>query len=160
MIWFLQGCYEEKFKNNLHKIFKNKCSEGCTLSVNLENDYVILDGDEIQICLKQDGIKSVDCIIINKNIKGEINLLLCELDRGNNGKSVTDVKKKMEGSGNHIFEVLKEKEIKINKFKCLYLGRYKINPKKPALTRVSIDGVSTLIVNKTCGFELKDSFFA
>ena len=153
---------EEMFRKDIDKIFKDKCSQGCALRGDLRN-YVILDGDKIKECMKKDGIKSVDCILINKNFEGKINILLCELDRGNSGKSVTEVKKKMEDSGKHIFNVFKESKFEINHFKCLYLGRYSFKPTKPSLIRVSIEGSdrhNINILNKGCGFTLPDSFFA
>lgn len=150
------------FRKNIDKIFKDKCSQGCALKGDLR-DYVILDGDEIKDCMKEkDGIKSVDCILINKNFEGKINILLCELDGGKSGKSVTEVKKKMQDSGKHIFNIFKESEFKINEFKCLYLGRYSFKPTKPSLIRVSIEGSgrhNIIILNKGCGFTLPDSFF-
>lgn len=151
----------ETFKSEIDKIFKNKCSQRCTLRGDLKN-YVILDGDVIQGCMNKEGIKSVDCILINKNSEGKVNILLCELDSGNSGKSVTDVKQKMEDSGKHIFNVCTKKEFKINHFKCLYLGRYSHKPTKPALTRISIEGLGRndiTLSQKHCGFELNNSFF-
>lgn len=153
---------EDQFKDNIENIFKTNCSEGnCKLKGDLR-DYAVLDGDVIKDCEGIDNVKSVDCILINKNSEGKINILLCELDRGSSGKSVTEVKKKMRGSGNHIFNLLNEKGFKINKLKCLYLGRYSFKPTKPSLTRVSIEGFSChdiTILNKGCGFTLEDSFF-
>ena len=164
---FRQKLYEhyfndEIFKTDIERIFKDKCSEGCALKGDLR-DYVILDGDVIQECMHKDDIKSVDCILLNKNSEGKINILLCKLNQGTSGKSVTDVKKKMEDSGKHIFNLCNEEGFEIKHFKCLYLGRYSLKPTKPSLIRVSIEGSglhNITILNKPCGFILKDSFFA
>ena len=150
------------FKQNIDKIFKDKCAENkCKLQGDLQK-YVILDGDAIQECMKKDDINSVDCILIKETSEGKFNILLCELDKGSSGKSVTYVKNKMQGSGNHIIEVFKQMKLNVNQLKCLYLGKYKIKPKRHSLIRVPIRGFPRKdinIVNNPCGFTVKDSFF-
>lgn len=160
---------DDQFKDNIENIFKTNCSEGnCKLKGDL-GDYAVLDGDVIKDCLGIDNVKSVDCILLKVNSerkkvnsKKNIDVLLCELCSGSSGKSVTDVKMKMQNSGKDIFKLFTKKDFNINQVKCLYLGKYKIPTKKPELIRVNIEGSSfhnIMIQKKSCGFTLNDSFF-
>ena len=55
----------EKFKN-VASVFKKKCREhNCILKGNLD-EYIVLDGDEIEKCLSGNKKKSTECIIIDK----------------------------------------------------------------------------------------------
>lgn len=153
---------EDQFKDNIENIFKTNCSEGnCKLKGDLR-DYAVLDGDVIKDCVGIDNVKSVDCILVKGNSEGNMDVLLCELGSGSSGKSVTDVKMKMQNSGKDIFKLFAKKGVNINQFKCLYLGKYKLKTIKPGLIRVNIEGSSfhdIMIQQKSCGFTLNDSFF-
>ncbi len=146
------------FKDNIDKIFKSDCHEGCQLTGDL-NSFIILDGDEIKNSMKKDGINSVDCILLKKNSNRKINIVLCELCDGK--KSFKLVRDKMKDSGEHICNVLVREGFKISNIYCLYLGHYKKNDVKFKSKTFSITGYhrnDIRIINRDCGFSLNELF--
>lgn len=147
------------FKDS-HSIFKKRCKEkNCILKGNLD-DYIVLDGDNIEKYVSASKRKSSDCIIVDRFPKenNEVDVILCELCRGR--KDFKEVREKIINSAEHIVDVFDELEISINMLKCCYLGKY--GDYKLALKLISkpihvhgFDEYDVLIENFACGTDIE-----
>ena len=149
----------EKFKN-VASVFKKKCREhNCILKGNLD-EYIVLDGDEIEKCLSGNKKKSTDCIIIDKmpDEDNNVEVVLCELCRGS--KDFNEVKEKIINSAEHIVEVFNDSQFDICRLKCCYLGKYGDYKRSHKLIAkpINIRGFSSndvLIENYNCGTDIE-----
>lgn len=156
----LKNYYSSGDFKDSHSIFKKRCKEkNCILKGNLE-DYVVLDGDNIEKYVSGSKRKSSDCIIVDKfpNKNDEVDVVLCELCRGR--KDFKEVQEKIINSAEHIVNVFDELGININMLKCCYLGKY--GDYKMALKLISrpihvpgFDDYDVLIENFSCGTDIE-----
>lgn len=145
---------------NASSIFKKRCRENnCILKGNLE-DYIILDGDEIEKYVSRSKRKSTDCILIDKvaDCEGNVDVILCELCKGS--KDFIEVREKITASAEHIVCVISRIGLKIKTLKCCYLGKY--GDYNMALKLISkpihihgFDNYDVLIENFSCGTNIE-----
>ena len=146
------------FTNKRLPIIEFNCEdEGCRLNGDFE-DYIILNGDNIKRSLKRDE-KSVDKIIFLKKVPDKkVDVILCELTKGE--KKYSTVVEKIKKSGEYILNLLSELGFKIRDFKCVYVGNYK-NSKRLKAKPFSIQGFhknNITIKRLSCGSDFSQIF--
>lgn len=143
-------------KNILSKCSENKCN-----LKGINNNFIILDGDNIKI----NPEKSVDCIIIDsrENTDGKYRVILCELTSGR--KKYEDSREKFLRSGELIINIMKKLDMDIFKIDCLLLGKIKNNGQTINIKRLNkplrFEGypkVNTIINLQTCGYDINDLY--
>lgn len=110
----LRDYYSSGVFQNSSDIFKRRCKERkCILKGNFE-DYVILNGDEIEKHLSKNENKSTDCIIVDKTVdeNNSVGIILCELCAGS--KDYKEVREKIINSAEHILDVFKTFEVNVS----------------------------------------------
>ncbi|MDO5860158.1 hypothetical protein [Methanobrevibacter sp.] len=120
----LKEYYSSGVFKDSSEIFKKRCRERkCILKGNFD-DYIILDGDEIEKCLSKNKNKSTDCILIDKNAdkNNNVEIILCELCVGS--KDYKNVRNKIINSAERIVDVFRTLGIGVGSLKCCYLGKY------------------------------------
>ena len=143
------------------KYILSKCNENkCNLK-GLNNNFIILDGDNI----KTNPEKSVDCIIIDsrENIEGKYRVILCELTSGS--KKYDDSIEKFSRSGELIIKLMKKLNKDIFKIDCLLLGKIKINGQTVNIKRFNkplrFEGyskVNSIINLQRCGYDINELY--
>lgn len=151
---------ENEFEVEFGNYSLQRCKENnCALKNISREKWYIIDGDKI----KDDGDKSVDCIIINLNQEENGHrIVLCELTTGN--KNINDAIDKFKASGELIINYLKEKMNKsVYKLDCLVLGDITEHGKtidKKVLLRnqFRINGLNNkIIINRqNCGYSITE----
>ncbi len=151
---------ENEFEVEFGNYSRQRCKENnCALKNISREKWYIIDGDKI----KDDGDKSVDCIIINLNQEENGHrIVLCELTTGN--KNINDAIDKFKASGELIINYLKEKMNKsVYKLDCLVLGDITEHGKtidKKVLLRnqFRINGLNNkIIINRqNCGYSITE----
>lgn len=146
---------DKKFHTKKNPVFMSNCYDnGCELKGNF-NDYIILNGDNIVICLKRHE-KSVDRIVFARKIENKkVIVLLCELTKGY--KKSNEVLEKMKSSGEYIVDVLEKYGFKVVNFDCIYLGRYEDEKRIRKTNKFSIPGCSRndlTIRQFACGIDM------
>ena len=145
------------FNNEKYPIFMSDCEdEGCKLNGNF-NHYIILNGDHIVKCLKNNE-KSADRIIFTKRApNNKVDVLLCELTTGS--KRYFDVEDKIIHSGEYILGVLEKLGFTVRNFDCIFLGEYKNSNRLNKSRTFSIPGFwrnDLKIQDFSCGHNISD----
>lgn len=156
----LRDYYSAGVFQNSSDIFKRRCKERkCILKGNFE-DYVILNGDEIEKHLSKNENKSTDCIIVDKTVdeNNSVGIILCELCEGS--KDYKEVREKIINSAEHILDVFKTFEVNVSCLKCCYLGKYENYKRSVKFISKPIhiqgfDRHDVLIENFSCGADIE-----
>lgn len=146
--------FEGKYGNQ-HTL--RRCRQNNCALKDISKDYLIINGDTI----KDEGDKSVDCIIINLNSNEEAKykIILCELTKGE--KDINDAIKRFKSSGKLIINHLRGINKSVYRVDCLLLGNITKNGKnidKKVLisNKFKIEGLNriNIIQNENCGYSI------
>ena len=136
------------------KIFTDNCKQNKCKITKVSKENIILNGDEIEICLSNQLNNSADRIIISSQGR-KLSIIVCELSKGKRDPDL--IKRKIENTSNHIVDILKDSEFEILHFRCCYVGQYEdlykgVMKKKSPVVRISNLNSHNIMINRfDCG---------
>lgn len=135
---------------------KDRCDQRCRLKDIHPQQYLILDGDEIEKCncnSSHQADQSCDCIILKDPFHNKV--LLVELRSGHKPTSITEAKNKFLTSANEIINTIEEFGESIQSLSFLLLGKVEMSGKKSKKREFYINGRYCFIDISPCGTSIE-----